>query len=302
MAVNREKSADRPTFSQRYGYDPLPEPMKIEHISDTLRREIFNNVRRLFLEKEEIAVSVSKDFLGETEDEIDEQIRRINTFGFLSNIQTNKFLFQEKFKNIIIDGKFNSVLDLVEIIVNHRSVPKTFVQRVKNLFEEYAAAYWLNTSQQPFQFIPRSSKEQGETVQKAIETNREAGMKGASTHLRKAAAKINKRQFPESVRDSIDAVESVARRIDPKASETLGPALNSLEDAGLLKHPDLKEALRKLYHYTCDEQGIRHALLDKDAPDVGLEEAIFMFGACASFAAYLVNKHRQQAEKQGDDG
>ena len=101
MAVNREKSADHLTFSQRYGYDPLPEPMKIGHISDTLRREIFNNVRRLFLEEKEITASVSKDFLGETEDEIDEQIRHINPFGdisFLSDIETKKFLFQKKFK------------------------------------------------------------------------------------------------------------------------------------------------------------------------------------------------------------
>ena len=127
-------------------------------------------------------------------------------------------------------------------------------------------------------------------------------MDGAATHLRNAAEHINAQQYADSIADSIHAVESVARTIAPKASETLGPALNSLEDAGLLKHSDLKEALRKLYHYTCDEQGIRHALLDKDAPDVGLDEAVFMFGACASFADYLVRKHRQQAGGRESDG
>ena len=80
--------------------------------------------------------------------------------------------------------------------------------------------------------------------------------------------------------------------IDPKASKTLGPALNSLEKAGLLKHQSLKAAFEKLYGYTSNEQGIRHALLDQDSPDVGLDEAVFMFGACASFAAYLAKKHR----------
>ena len=50
------------------------------------------------------------------------------------------------------------------------------------------------------------------------------------------------------------------------------------------------------YGYTNDEQGIRHALLDRDAADVGLDEALFMFGACASFAAYLTQKHRQAGE------
>ena len=60
-----------------------------------------------------------------------------------------------------------------------------------------------------------------------------------------------------------------------------------------MKHSALKQAFDRLYGYTNTEQGIRHALLDKGAADVGLNEAIFMFGACASFAAYLTEKHRQ---------
>ena len=124
-------------------------------------------------------------------------------------------------------------------------------------------------------------------------------MEGAAAHLRDAAEHINAKQYGDSIADSIHAVESVARVLDLEASQTLGPALDSLERSGLLKHPALKEAFKKLYGYTNDEQGIRHALLDRDSPDVGLDEAMFMFGACASFAAYLVGKHRK-AEKSGD--
>ena len=39
------------TFSQRYGYEPLPAPMRLEELSDDLRREIWNAVRGLLLEK-----------------------------------------------------------------------------------------------------------------------------------------------------------------------------------------------------------------------------------------------------------
>ena len=38
--------------------------------------------------------------------------------------------------------------------------------------------------------------------------------------------------------------------------------------------------------------------LDKDAPDVDPDEAMFMFGACASFAAWLVNKPRKAARRR----
>ena len=89
------------------------------------------------------------------------------------------------------------------------------------------------------------------------------------------------------------AVESVARLIDPHANHTLTPALKSLEKAGAIKHPALIGAFTQLYGYTDDQQEIRHALLGKDAPDVDIDEALFLFGACASFAAYLVNKYQK---------
>ena len=167
------------------------------------------------------------------------------------------------------------------------------------MFERHGAAYRLDTSQRPYKFFPQTSKEQGEAVRRVIETLGESGMEGAAAHLRQAAQHINAGQHGDSIADSIHAVESVAKKIDQRANKTLGPALDSLERAGVLKHPALKEAFKKLYGYTNDEQGIRHALLDKRSPDVGLDEAVFMFGTCASFAAYLVGKHRQ-AKKGGD--
>ncbi len=212
------------------------------------------------------------------------------------------------------------MLDLIEIVANSDSptgvtvtgntiVPNQYskefiihrnesILAISNQFNQHAAPYWLDISQSPCRFFPRSSREQGEATQQAIEMLRESGMEGATTHLRQAAACINERRFADSVKESIHAVESVACMIDNKASKTLGPALTSLEKAGLLNHPALKEAFKKLYGYTSDERGIRHAFLDQESADVGLDEAMFMFGACASFAAYLVNKHRQMNQQQ----
>ena len=84
-------------------------------------------------------------------------------------------------------------------------------------------------------------------------------------------------------------MESVARQIAPE-SQTLGDALRVLEKTGLLQHSALKAGFDKLYGYTNDEQGIRHALLGQGKPNVGPDEAVFMFGACASFASYLSRK------------
>jgi hypothetical protein len=44
----------------------------------------------------------------------------------------------------------------------------------------------------------------------------------------------------------------------------------------------------KLYGYTSDDSGIRHAILDQ--PTVGFDEAKFMIVSCSAFVNYLIAK------------
>ena len=291
---NQADFPDHLTFSQRYGYESLPEPMRLEEISGDLRREILNAIREIILKG-----ALSPTFLEEEAKRFVERIlgRVLKKPEHKINATYNNSLNQ--FEKVTQDSPFNVVLNLVEIIANDGPHTKDFVNRVSKSFEEYAAAYRLDTSQRPHRFFPQTSKEQGAAVQQAIKTLRESGMEGADTHLRQAAEHIKAGKYGDSIADSIHAVESVAKKIDQRANKTLGSALNSLEKTGLLKHSALKEAFKRLYGYTNDEQGIRHALLDKGSPDVGLDEAMFMYGACASFASYLVSKHRKA--KEGGD-
>ena len=303
MNDNREYSDKHLNFSQRHGYESVPAQMRLEVISDDLRRKIWNEVRRLLISMREYTPVGTNYF----EDKAARIIERI--IGELENIPeddvtTNYDKVLTFFKSFIFDSHFNKILDLVELIIHEN--PKNWIEEsrfgteIRRSFEKHAAAYWLDMSSSRPRFFPRSTKMQGETTQLAIETIRASGMEGAETHLRQAANHINARQFAGSITNSIHAVESVARTLDPTA-KTLGEALKSLERSGLLKHQALKEAFSKLYGYTSDEQGIRHSLLDKASPDVDLDEAMFMFGACASFAAYLVNKHRKAIQQRGSD-
>lgn len=288
MANSRQDFPDHLTFSQRYGYAPLPEPMRLEEISDDLRREILNAIREIILKD-----ALPPTFLEEEAKRFVERVLGNILKKAEHEIDSTYSNALSQFAKLTRNSPFNVVLELVEIVANDGPHTKDFANRVSELFERYAAAYRLDTSQYPYRFFPQTSKEQGEAVSGAIETLHESGMEGAATHLRQAAQHINAAQYGDSIADSIHAVESVARLLDPKASQTLAPALDSLEKAGLLRHAALKEAFKKLYGYSSDEQGIRHALLDRDSPDVGLDEAMFMFGACAPFAAYLVSKHRK---------
>lgn len=298
MPNNKNNFADSLTFSQREGYAPLPEPMQLEELSADLRREIWNETRSLLLSIRTLNARSQYYFRGNDARFIERVLGKLLQKPE-DEIDTSFWPVMDLLKDWILKKPFNEVLDLIESIANDSESWAKFADPIRESFERCAAAYYLDMSHHPYQFIPRTNQVQGDATRKAMETISEGGMAGAETHLRQAADHINAQRFADSVRDSIHAVESVARQIDPK-SKTLSPALNALEKAGLINHSALKGAFSKLYGYTSDEQGIRHALLEKDSPNVGLDEAMFMFGACASFAAYLVNKH-QKADQQGNE-
>ena len=156
------------------------------------------------------------------------------------------------------------------------------------MFSKNASAYRLDIDQ--CWFYPCESEEHAKAIMEALETLKNSDFRSAQKHLREATEFINKGQHGNAIRESIHAVESVAKKIEPNSS-TLAPALKSLQKRGLLNHNALRQSFENLYGYTSDEEGIRHALVSNDEANVGLDESVFMFGACTAFAGYLVRKY-----------
>ena len=293
--VNSEKDNFRKlTFSQREGKVPLPEIMKlgeipqrfrqmtwlhidqninnITHISgDFYEMNLETDISQVFWEYKFEVLQIPHDRIEQPEPHIDKTFAR----------------------QILLQESYDKVLTFLEFILRHKECSVHLSTDIRGLFDAHSLAYHVVEFENLPTIIIRTNRESGEATQKAIEEIRDGCMDGATTHLRQAAEHINSGRFADAITHSIHAVESVARIIDPKSSGTLGPALQSLEQADVLNHPALKKAFLNLYGYTSDEQGLRHALLDQGAANVGLDEAVFMFGACASFAAYLTQKHRQ---------
>ena len=163
------------------------------------------------------------------------------------NTRQNEQLFQD----IILKDKPEDVLNFFEILVNNKYFPISTTTKLAQLFEKHHAPYRLDLDERPFIFLHRTSKEESDATLQSIAKIRENGFPAALTHLRQAAIHINKNQFPDSIHDSISAVESVARSSDPQY-HTLSRALKKLQKDGIIQHIYLKEALDKLYAYTCD--------------------------------------------------
>lgn len=297
------------TFAQREGKVPLPEPMKLEHVPRKFKQLIWLAIEQAINSHSNERGSVWKREYKRWNKNSMEKILfdyRHNVQGLLADDARHEYwdgkgdagADKNWVNNLLNEAEYHDTLSFVEFIIRHESCPGTLCDDIKSAFERVPMAYYIQDVNALPTVIPRFSDESGEALQQAIESIEEAKMEGAATHLRDAAKHINNQQYSDSIADSVHAVESVARLISPKKANTLRPALDSLENAWVIKHKVLKNAFSKLYDYTSDEQGIRHALLDKNSPEVGLDEAMFMFGACASFAAYLVNKHRQMEQQE----
>jgi hypothetical protein len=109
-------------------------------------------------------------------------------------------------------------------------------------------------------------------------------------HLESALAYLSNRKSPDyrnSIKESISAVESLAKEITGKPKAELGEALGILEKKGKL-HGALKVSFAALYGYTSNANGIRHALMEE--PALTADEAKFFLLSCTSFINYLKTK------------
>ena len=281
------------SFSQAHGYEALPQQLKLEELRQRRTGAVlerigfpeYRPVRSLYPTRgERSSRTFTHHFLNMplTSDVIE-----------YADVQR---LFDQPIQDFIQNEPFNRVFDLLLAVMRHKECPRLTIAQISEVFQNCQLAYFVDEGPPPA-IYPSTTPEEGANIIDSLEQLRFAGLDAPRQHLQLAAENINKQDWAGSVRESIHAVESVARQIAPKA-KTLGEALKVLAAKRLLTHSALREGFDKIYGYANDEQGIRHALLDDDKSNVGQEEAVFMLGACASFASYL---SRKQSTMHGRD-
>lgn len=271
------------TFSQANGYEELPEPLKLEDLPEDARTRIWNALY-WFMRYSVFGHSVD----GDWHDILLEV--HLNHYVLPLDQWDQSFEYhRSRLREAIKWSEFNEVFDLIQFVLRHAQCPEDLIDAMKRAFADSRLAYAIDKGPPPT-IIPAATEEEGRAIIESSELLRHAGLGGSEAHLRRASEFINASDWASSIRESISAVESVARQLDPNESGTLTRALASLEKRQAL-HPAFKEALAKLYGYTSDEQGVRHALLDQSSANVGKDEAVLMLGACASFASYLWRKY-----------
>lgn len=131
-------------------------------------------------------------------------------------------------------------------------------------------------------------------IEKAVSNAGGLNLIGVKTHLSEALNKLSDKKVPDyrnSIKESISAVESLCQVITGDSKAELGKALKTLSKK-LPIHGALEQGFIKIYGYSSDADGIRHALLEESSLDQ--EDALYMLVSCSAFINYLIIKCNKQ--------
>jgi len=181
--------------------------------------------------------------------------------------------------------EWNEIYDFVEYLLNYFD-DIDLIQEINDVLLKKLTGYRFMSGV----ITDINNPEELKSIDEAINNDE---FSSAGQHLQRALELLSDRKNPDyrnSIKESISAVESLVKKMtgDPKA--TLNKALDKIETSGkgIKIHPALKSAFTSLYAYTCDEKGIRHAMLDE--PNVFVEDAKFFLITCSAFINFLKSK------------
>lgn len=266
-------------FSQRTGLNPPPPQLKLGEVSADLRRLIDYSFAKEFGRNQYSGYGDSHFSDDWEEVATDFHVRFLKQpFHTFKNRSNPIKLILQRF---IDRSEYGQLFDFLEFFSRHPKCSDKFKTDLASAFVEARAAYRFVDSQ----IVAVGTQEAAEAFEAAIAASEITSANSVRKHLVNSGSELRNGNWANSVRESIHAVEAMARRIAPHTN-TLGPALKKLENTGYI-HGSLKSAFEKLYGYTNDEGGIRHALLEDEAR-VDEVDALFMLGTCASFVSYLI--------------
>jgi uncharacterized protein with PIN domain len=181
------------------------------------------------------------------------------------------------------------VYDFIEFVANTYSATATnqsFMEACNGVLEREMSGYRFVGGQ----IAQITSEEELNEVEEALQAS--ASSRPVAVHLQSALSLLTSRTSPDyrnSIKESISAVEAICNLIVGDSSSTLGQVLKDLEKKkAVVVHPALKGAFDKLYGYTSNAEGIRHALLEES--NLSFEDAKLMLVSCSAFTNYLKAK------------
>jgi hypothetical protein len=272
-----------PTFSQRAGYTPTRSVIQHEDLDDETRVALWNVLVA--------ANSRIGDFQSgyKSTDQLATVIWAVE-FNKPRDERPSEDRVFRVVKDQMLGGPWYSVLDMIEAYVGYFDSFKPdgmrgWTQKVIEAFNQTFEQYLVDCRFIDEQLVQVGTAIEVDAITDALSRTTDFG--GARQSIKRAADLLSDRSNPDylnSIKESISAVESVVVNVTGK--KTLGAGLKQLTDKGVTIHPALEQAWNKMYGWTSDADGIRHAAIEESESSQAM--AKYMLVTCSAFVVYLI--------------
>jgi hypothetical protein len=269
-----------PIFSKRMGVAPVV-PIQVRSMNAALRASLWNLVG---------------DFMPRYDAEL-VFVKSITVIVLRMPMDAIEHGYPREWLYRLLDGlEWYTVYDMVEHVAANihsltggRTSSDTF-RRVANVILEREDAGYRFIGDK---LVEITSPAEIAEIEAALQAAARAGLGAVSTHIASALDLLAKRPEPDyrnAIKEAISAVEAATKLIGEEPKGTLDSALDVLSEKMMI-HPAMKSGVSKLYGFTSDGSGIRHALLEASTVDAA--DARFMIVACSAFVNWLIVKADQ---------
>lgn len=273
------------TFAQAEGAACLPQQLALKQVSQELRALLWHSVHTSMEEAKVRNIDIKYARIEEPWSTIlywkhvsrDHKMADDFTNNYLTHITAIRSIFEQ--------GTYVEIFDFVQWLLS-LSWHSIDASEIRITLEDSRAAYRLLDDDQTI--VPITTDEDAATLNRAFADLARSEFDGARQHLREAARHLTEGDAASSIRESVHAVESVARKLG--GTNSLAGALQRLKLKRTL-HGAMEQGFKNLYGFTSDEKGIRHPLIDEPSANVDESDALFMIGACSAFVSYLINRN-----------
>lgn len=306
QAMAIPKVSMRGGFSDRNGIKPENVEIQLTNFDRRTRIQLLNLINSLC---NSVYNYYSKDILKNyAHPDIQDFIKYFLSNAYSEVVDPRKCYDFDKFMEYRIyqtiqNAEYDEVLTLIEAIIKYwdKYLKDKGDLYYNKLWERYNEPSLFEVTNSFFKrecvgyrfvdeiIVPISDNNEISAINESLST----GYKSVREHILKANKLLADRDNPDyenSIKESISAVEAICVIITgAKGGEaTLGKMLKKMEEHGVVIHGALKDAFDKLYGYTSNANGIRHAG-NIDGPSSTFEEAKFMLVACCAFINYITS-------------
>lgn len=264
--------SDKP-FSERMGF-VLPKPVQIDDLDNDARTALYNLFMRVSKKEtqdnptHQYWIFVGTKFLKIEENELFEETAYLHVI--------HSYKMQANIRNLFFDYEWYNIFNLIEFISSFSSTINCSLKSINSVLEQEKIGYKFVGGK----FIPIQTQEEQETIENALQIPYE----NARNHIEKSITLFSARPNPDyanSIKESICAVESICKELTGETKFA-----DAVRKLNIPMHQAFREATIKLYGFTSDEEGIRHAATGEPL-QINQATARYMLNVCSAMVNYI---------------